>query len=61
MNGIRPVKVTDENLHIVNGNHFLFGWLEGIFQSDCSPAFCLEEFNKGHEYEYEVTWEEGNE
>lgn len=41
----RPVTVKADKVESLAGNHFLFGWVEGIHQSDSSPIFALEEGN----------------
>lgn len=43
---IRPVTSSADDIEDLNGNHFVFGYLEALFQSDISsPAFFLEEDN----------------
>jgi hypothetical protein len=50
----RPVKAEgDDGLNRLNGNHLLYGWIEGLFQSDRSPFFCLSERNDKAPWSYQ--------
>ena len=49
---VRPLQIDAQELDSINGNHFLYGWMESLVQSDSCPEFIYTEPVE----QLEVTW-----